>query len=247
MQEITDESLLYWKCNYNISSNIIEYLESIASEKEIAKALEYSSPVYRNKFIFRNGILKILLSYIMGVDISLIDIRRTKYGKPFIKMQSDEHRTVKFNYSTSENYVLYAFSYMNDIGCDIIANESGKELPLAADNIFSDLDILRIRSNSDSKSEFCKIWTRKEAVVKCLGTGFSEPGLNGIDVSEDTIKYDSLDNSQKGYFCLFTSAEIENCTFSIAAKTDTHTALRVKELDFENSFSDKMNRYLLQK
>lgn len=238
MQNLDTDTIYYWTSKYNLESQILDYLKTIVSAEELAKSLEYSSTENKNKYVYRTGILKILLSYLTGMDISFIQVLKTEYGKPFITKQKENDQNVRFNYSSSEDFVLYTFSTSNDVGCDIMYNDHCKNININADDVFSDNDITKIYNSRNNEIEICRLWTKKEALIKCVGTGFTEPELNTIDLSNEIIQHNSLDKSGIANYYMFTSDKIVNYTFSIAAKMNGQLRLKSKEMVFENELSD---------
>lgn len=102
-------------------------------------------------------------------------------GKPRLSNYPEVH----FNMSHCRNAVAVAVAD-REVGVDVESVRTYKE-PLA-ERVFGqrEMDILRLADDKDRV--FSRLWTRKEAVVKCLGTGIvgMEP-LQGIDVSDDTV------------------------------------------------------------
>ena len=45
----------------------------------------------------------------------------------------------------------------------------------------------KIKSSPDKMGEFFELWTKKEALLKCMGDGFHRPPKS-VDVSKDTFE-----------------------------------------------------------
>ena len=59
------------------------------------------------------------------------------------------------------------------------------------DRVFTEREIARITAASAPDPAFFFLWTRKEALLKALGTGF-QGGPKGIEVLEDTVVADGI-------------------------------------------------------
>lgn len=101
------------------------------------------------------------------------EISVNEYGKPFCK------NGAFFNISHSGNYVLFAVS-SKDVGCDIEEIRQLKALRLGQ-IVFCDNEMNFLKSSFDVLTTFFKMWTRKEALLKCMGDGFHR-GAKSVDV-----------------------------------------------------------------
>ncbi len=113
----------------------------------------------------------------------LDSIKLTSYGKPFFslttqpekqpvfkKKQSALRKTACFNISHSGSYCICGI-HTSEIGVDI---EQIKPVELKDFySILTGSEQKFINKSSDPFHGFYTIWTRKEAVIKALGTGFS--------------------------------------------------------------------------
>ena len=95
-----------------------------------------------------------------------IDIRRNKYGKPYVNNIPESF----FNISHTENVFCVAISD-SEIGVDI---EKIKPQNInIAKRFFDKFEIDYILSNDNQDRAFGEIWTKKEAYIKCTGEGLS--------------------------------------------------------------------------
>ncbi|MDR1448140.1 MAG: 4'-phosphopantetheinyl transferase superfamily protein [Candidatus Ancillula sp.] len=101
-----------------------------------------------------------------------------QYGKPFLL------NGPQFSISHSKNHVAVALSN-NHIGVDV---ETLRVLPkLYFDSILSEQEFAQVQLDKTTRSiNFWTLWTRKEAYLKCLGTGI---GLNlqKVEVIDDIV------------------------------------------------------------
>lgn len=93
------------------------------------------------------------------------EIKLGEYGKPY----ADNGK--KFSISHSGDYVIIAISDY-EIGCDI---ELMRDLDYErlGKIVFHKNELKMLSEAEDKKNCFYKIWTAKEAFIKCLGEGFA--------------------------------------------------------------------------
>lgn len=121
-----------------------------------------------------------------------------EYGKPFVPGKN-------FNVSHSGNYVVMAES-QNPVGVDIeeIVGEYQSEL---AEICLTQREKIWV---GKSLTRFFILWTRKESLLKCAGTGFfTEP--NQIDVLTSPVLF-------MGKFYRFSDILFDNYVIAVAKK-----------------------------
>ena len=135
---------------------ILRYKNDQARIRSLAAAL-----------LVRHGIHKDL-----GLSNMEICIAKNKWGKPYLVGYPDYH----FSLSHSGSYVAFA-SDTNPIGVDI--EEIKKPHDDIARRFFTEEEASYVAKNG--AEGFYEIWTKKEAYVKLLGTGFST-SISSFDV-----------------------------------------------------------------
>jgi 4'-phosphopantetheinyl transferase len=116
------------------------------------------------------AVLRALLGRYLGVDPRAPRFAVSEHGKPRLASGGG----IFFNLSHSAGLALYAFSEGREVGVDVEARRrSLDELALAA-RIFASADTKRLAEmgEPDREQEFLRMWTRHEAELKLLGTGF---------------------------------------------------------------------------
>lgn len=119
-----------------------------------------------------------LIDY-FSLDLDLNDLQYGPYQRPYFKGGFD------FNISHAGNMVICCATTTGKIGVDI---EFIKPVSINLDDYFTAAEQQNIRAAKNSDTEFFKYWTRKEAVLKAIGTGVYTPLLD-IDVSADEVIY----------------------------------------------------------
>lgn len=131
------------------------------------------------------------------------EIRVNEHGKPF----AEGGRC--FNLSHSGDYVLLALSD-GKVGCDI-----QKIKYIKADRIakygFCRREREALKSSADKLSAFYSLWTKKESLLKCMGTGFSR-NAKTVDVSGESFE----ENGRRYYFKVYNFSDyvISVCSLS---------------------------------
>ena len=129
---------------------------------------------------------KLLLLHILKQfksQLSLSDLNYNVYHRPYFNDGPD------FNIAHSGNIVVCCATDRGKIGVDI---EQVKEMDLTdyAD-YFTPNEWDKIKQYSNLYDGFYNYWTRKEAVLKAIGTGFHTP-LSSVDVSGESLVYDEI-------------------------------------------------------
>lgn len=120
-----------------------------------------------------------------------ITFQYLEHEKPVLK----EHPNVHFNFSHCKNGVFCVIDDKNEVGCDIEIIGRGISDALLR-RCCNDVELSIIKNAADPSIEFIKLWTVKEAVLKCLGVGLVDdlPDLltaellNSVDISTKVCK-----------------------------------------------------------
>ena len=129
----------------------------------------------------QGGTLSKLINLYTGIKEKDIVLQKGEHGKPYLP-DSD----LRFNLSHSVDLALYAFARGRDVGVDL-ERETRKVKALdIAERFFSasEKEFLRSLPEDGLQAAFLRIWTRKEAYVKAVGTGITE-GLSTFSVAPD--------------------------------------------------------------
>ena len=129
-----------------------------ALSKRKAKQLAYAW------LLLRHALLR------QGCDPKLLqEVRRTEKGKPFF-----ENAALRFSLSHSGDYVACALSDEGAVGVDVQQRCSIPQQFFAP--YFSAADLEKITEES-----FCAAWSRKEALLKAMGDGWTKENKTGLD------------------------------------------------------------------
>jgi 4'-phosphopantetheinyl transferase len=125
------------------------------------------------------NLLLLALMKHFGLNLTSNDLLYSEYRRPYFNACFD------FNISHSGNRVICCATMEGKVGVDI---ELITPIEIAYDDYFTQVEQHNLRTAKNPEAEFFKYWTRKEAVIKTIGTGIYTP-LMDIDVSLDTVTY----------------------------------------------------------
>ena len=161
----------------NISDVLLRHRE-LVTHARLMKADRYKMPDDKKRCIAGG----VLLRHFLG-DTAITD---NGYGKP---VASDG---TAFNLSHSGEWILLAVGE-GKVGCDI---ERQKHISYEKMGriVFTENELRLIKQARDKMGAFFKLWTKKEALLKCMGKGFHRPAKS-VDVSGDSF----VDGNRKYY------------------------------------------------
>lgn len=155
-------------------------LGAVLDAEERARAAAYRNPRDGRRFVIRRGWLRHLLAAELGEAPQALRFTTGAFGKPSLPLASD----LIFSISHSAGQALAAISRQGPVGCDIEARDPAKADPAIAERYFAPPERAELARLADQTwiNGFFNAWTRKEAVVKAIGTGLSMP-LQAFSVS----------------------------------------------------------------
>ena len=155
--------------------------ERLLSEQETVRSKRYRFERDRLRFITRRGILRQLLGEYTGLEPSAITYHTNPQGKLSLPFQP-----LKFNLSSCQNRVVFAFVMEKEIGVDLEQVHTFPELGRTAKYWLSPVEQAGLFTLAPEiqMEAFFHIWTQKEAFLKACGEGLSLP-LQDFSVSID--------------------------------------------------------------
>lgn len=132
------------------------------------------------RFVARRGRLRQLLARHLDADPALLSFEHNRFGKPALSGVGD----LAFNCSSSRHVGLCVIGRGVEIGCDVEWREGRNASAAIADRLFApgERDALRALPPDQWLEGFFNCWTREEALLKCIGSGFGEP-IDHLEVS----------------------------------------------------------------
>jgi len=156
----------------------------LLSADELQRADRFHQPRHRRQFAVTRGVLRALLARRLGrsaVGLRFVD---GPHGKP--ALADTQPLRLEFNVAHSHGLALVALSVEHAVGVDVERIRPEVDLDGIAGRFFAPLerDELAAVAPGRRADAFFACWSRKEAVLKAVGTGISG-GLARYAVSCD--------------------------------------------------------------
>lgn len=176
-----------WFVGLHQPDSSIETAASVLSAEEMRRADRFRFSLHRNRFILAHAASRHVLGMYSGCPASSIDFVFSPQGKP--SLVNNHKGKIEFNLSHSEDLGVVAVSSGSILGIDVEQVREMADWPQMASQFYSDAEIVAIeRAPSNEKSTmFLRFWTRKEALLKAIGTGLQD------DLSRFCTAADDLD------------------------------------------------------
>ena len=146
----------------------IAALEGFLSPAELDRARRFHFEADRVRFVASHGQLRAILGEQLSQAPASIEFTYGIHGKPVVKGHPDD---IEFSLSRSRDVCVVAVAHATPIGVDIEAVRPLDDALQIARSRFKPAEAAAI----DSPDKFFRLWTRKEAVAKCLGWGLTLP------------------------------------------------------------------------
>jgi 4'-phosphopantetheinyl transferase len=143
-----------------------------AAERERAARLR--RPRDRARWIAARGALRRVLGHYLGQDPARIELGLGDHGKPAL---ADPLAALRFNLSHSGGIALVAVTPDCEVGIDVEERREGRDFARLAEIGLdaASQDAVRGAAPEHRAVAFYAAWVRREAVVKCVGTGLGMP------------------------------------------------------------------------
>lgn len=108
--------------------------------------------------------------------------KHSSTGKPYF-----QHLNFNFNLSHSGTIVCIITSDESEVGIDVQIVK--KNIAYAMKDFFCEEDISANEIIDDVKGTF--LWSKKEAFLKCIGTGWNQKAYKGLSVKNECVIYNN--------------------------------------------------------
>lgn len=158
----------------DLPPDLIAELEGLLSHSELERASRFHFEADRVRFVASRGTLRTILGDCLSRSPASIDFAFGIHGKPVVKGHPDG---IEFSLSRSRELCVVAINHGSQVGVDIEQVRPFNDALQIAKSRFKPAEA----SAADSPRKFFQLWTRKEAVAKCLGWGLTLP-FDGFEV-----------------------------------------------------------------
>lgn len=176
-----DHSVHIWKIFFSDYSNEEAFYSKILSHAELARSSRFHFQIDSIRYKVSRVVAKVLLSKVLSIKPSNIELQLNDYGKPKLIAKSNN---IFFNVSHSANLGLIAITDIGPIGIDVERYRKKMLAEKFARRFFSESEVKEYLDLPHGQKEegFFNCWTRKEAFIKALGLGLAMP-LKDFDVT----------------------------------------------------------------
>jgi 4'-phosphopantetheinyl transferase len=167
----------------DVPRELLHELSQTLSASELERARRFHFESDQARFIAARGALRLLLAAELHVAAELLEFTYGAYGKPDLAPPFDRSG-LRFNLAHSENLALIALCRNREIGVDVEAVRALSDELQLVKSCFSAHEQREYQQLDPSRrtAGFFNGWTRKEAFIKALGKGLSQP-LQSFDIT----------------------------------------------------------------
>ncbi len=154
------------------ATGVENLLHSLLSVEEQARAAAFRVAGARVQFVVTRGVLRLLLGRCLDQPPTTVPLVTTAAGKPFVAGLADH---LRFNVSHCATHAVLAVARDREVGVDIEVVTAAGCPPEVVREALSASERAAWCAASPKRriALFFEAWTRKEALVKAVGTGFA--------------------------------------------------------------------------
>jgi 4'-phosphopantetheinyl transferase len=157
----------------------ISYLKKYITIDEQLRADKFYSDIDRKTYISCHAILRLVLSSRLNINPLDLEFIKGPQGKPGL---TDNHAF--FNIAHTREAFVIAFARDFPVGIDLEKIRDGINIHSVSNTYFSNSENeFMQKSEKDETERFFMLWTRKEAMLKAIGSGIIN-NLSDVNVSE---------------------------------------------------------------
>jgi len=149
---------------------LTDHYWQVLSPDEQSRAHSFRFEKNALEFIQTRAALRYLLAFYSSQKPTEISFGQNEYGKPSFP-------ELYFNVSHTDGAALLGFTLAGELGVDIENTERAVEVDLVAKHFFAPREVEKLlaMTPAEKQAAFYRCWTRKESIIKALGTGLSFP------------------------------------------------------------------------
>jgi 4'-phosphopantetheinyl transferase len=159
---------------------------ALLAPDELVRAARFLRPADEHRFVASRVLLRSLLGRYLDTPPRALVLTKGRYGKPRLA----DAGAPGFNVAHSGRAILVAIATAPDVGVDVELVRADVDVDLLAASHFAPAEraALARLAPTERRAAFFRLWARKEAYVKALGTGFStEPSTFAVALDEARV------------------------------------------------------------
>lgn len=169
-----------WRVDLEQPEDVVHQFRGTLENDEIHRADRFHFEKDRRAFAVSRGFLRHVIGRYSQTRPAELRFSYGPYGKPAL---SGEH-SLRFNMSHSRGVALVAVTEGRELGVDVEYIRADFASEDIARRFFSPLEVeaFNVLPGELRVAAFFRCWARKEAYIKAIGRGLSQP-LDGFDVT----------------------------------------------------------------
>ena len=150
----------------------LEWTIKLLSAGEIYRAKRLLDARKQQQFVDTRNALRCLLGQYLQLAPELINFNYNNHGKP--ALAKVHNSTLSFNLSHSGNWAIFVVANGSEVGIDLEKTDPKLDFIQLANNYFSLSENGELNNllPKQQRAGFYRLWTKKESILKLLGTGF---------------------------------------------------------------------------
>ena len=172
-----------WRVDLEQPESVVQQFRSTLENEEISRADRFHFERDRRAFTVSRGFLRHVIGRYLETKPEAVRFSYGPYGKPALDGQH-KASALRFNMSHSRAVGLVAVTEARELGIDVEYIRADFATEDIARRFFSPCEVEAFNALPQERqvAAFFRCWTRKEAYIKAIGRGLSQP-LDGFDVT----------------------------------------------------------------
>ena len=165
---------VWYALTESLSERVLTEARDLLSPDERARGDRFRFADDQRDFAVAHALLRRALTQHEGVPPSPWVFQTGPQGKPFL---APAQSALEFNLAHTRGLVACALTKARMVGVDVESIERAVNCDEIAERYFSDREILALQEcrGAERQTRFIELWTLKEAYLKAIGAGLSNP------------------------------------------------------------------------
>jgi len=170
---VTEADVFVWTVRVDEEVDRLERLDALLAPGERERAGRFHAERHRRQFVVTRGVLRTLIGRRLGIAPAFVRFVEGPHGKPALADPSTP--ALEFNVAHSHGLALVALSAGAPVGIDVERIRPGVDHEGIAGRFFAQVERTALARIEPARriEAFFACWSRKEAVLKAVGTGIS--------------------------------------------------------------------------
>ena len=164
-------------------------LEAVLDGEERARAARSHFERNRRAYVAAHALVRHMLAHFAGCEAGAWRFAAKEHGKPYIADPLPS-LPLRFNLTHTDHMAAVAVTLAGDVGIDAKSLDRITPDFVIADDCFAAEEVAALHAlTGDAIGEhFIRLWTLKEAFIKAIGKGLSQPLSDFAFVSVDPVR-----------------------------------------------------------